>query len=268
MYRTLSWGGGTQSTAIGEMSACGDLPKLDAILFADTQFERKETIEIVEFYTRRWRKMGLHVETVSAGNIEKRGAEAHIHIPFRTASGAPLQRQCTHHFKIDPVKKRVRELLGYHASKPPHPPASAVEQWIGFSWDEFYRMSTSRVKFMVNRYPLIELKMNRWDSISYLENKGLPVPVASACVCCPFRSSSEWLEMKKNSPSDFERAIAFDDFHRSNTLAKSDSVSSAELFIYKNAIPLSGADLLADAKRERNEKQIPLMVCNDGQCWT
>lgn len=92
---TLSWGGGTQSTAVGEMSACGELPKLDAIIFSDTQFERKETYDIVDFYSRRWRKIGLHVETVSAGDITKLGAEEHIHIPFRTASGAPMQRQCT-----------------------------------------------------------------------------------------------------------------------------------------------------------------------------
>lgn len=158
------------------------------------------------------------------------------------------------------MKKRVRELLGYHASKPPHPPAKAVEQWIGFSWDEFYRMFTSRVKFIVHRYPLIELKMNRWDSISYLEEKGLPVPVASACVCCPFRNASGWLEMRDTTPTDFEKAVEFDESNRRNTLAKLESVESDELFIYKKAIPLVDADLKRDAKRERKGKQIPLMV--------
>lgn len=35
--RVLSYGGGTQSAALALMSAAGDLPKLDAVVFADTQ---------------------------------------------------------------------------------------------------------------------------------------------------------------------------------------------------------------------------------------
>ena len=41
-YRFLSIGMGTQSCALALMSAAGDLPKLDAVIFADTQGEADE----------------------------------------------------------------------------------------------------------------------------------------------------------------------------------------------------------------------------------
>lgn len=40
--RVLSYGGGTQSAALALMAAAGDLPKLDAVVFADTQGELPE----------------------------------------------------------------------------------------------------------------------------------------------------------------------------------------------------------------------------------
>lgn len=41
--RVLSYGGGTQSAALALMSAAGELPKLDAVVFADTHGELPET---------------------------------------------------------------------------------------------------------------------------------------------------------------------------------------------------------------------------------
>lgn len=41
--RILSLGGGTQSCALALMSARGDLPRLDAVVFADTQGEMPGT---------------------------------------------------------------------------------------------------------------------------------------------------------------------------------------------------------------------------------
>jgi len=242
--------------------------RLDGVIFADSGFERSATYEIVDFYSRRWSRLGANVEILKTGDIRVDGARDHIHIPFRTSSGAPLRRQCTSHFKIDPIKRRSRVLLGFDASNPPHPPAGSIESWIGFSWDEFYRLFNSRVKFIVNRFPLIEIKANRWDNIKYLEDKGLPVPPPSACICCPFRSSSGWLEMRSSSPGDFQAAVDFDEISRHNPLAKNESMEEDSLYIYKKAIPLREADLNADAEKERTVKAIPLFVCTDSQCWT
>jgi hypothetical protein len=266
MIRALSWGCGTQSTALAVMSARGQLEPLDAVITADTGWERAKTYEIREFYTNWLQDRGVRVEIVSAGNIKRDGAIEHIHIPFFTSDGGPLLRQCTRHFKIVPVKRKLRELAGYHPTKPPHPPADTIELWMGISWDEYTRMKHSRVQFIRHRWPLIELKMTRNDSVDYLDGLGLPVPIKSACIGCPYRQASEWLEMQRESPEEWVEVVAFDEQNRHNPLAERGNSTADELFVYKQAVPLKGADLEADAERERRGSQLPLMVCEDGYC--
>lgn len=265
----LSWGCGVQSTALAVMSALGDLPKLDAVIFADTGWERKATYETRDFYKTWLEDRGISVHVVSAGDVRVQGHLEHIHIPFWTETGGPLMRQCTNHFKIVPIKHEVRRLLGFDPSKPPHPKPGSVEQWQGISLDEYQRMKSSRVKYMVHRFPLVEKRITRMACIEYLEDKGLPVPVKSACVGCPYRAASEWAEMRDKTPGEFADAVEFDELHRHNPLATRGAGSTADnLYIYKNGkgIPLQMADLEADAKRERLSKQLPLILCDGGYC--
>jgi len=260
MIRILSWGCGVQSTVLGEMSAYGDLSRLDAIITADIGWERQATYDIRDWYANRWRGMGMRVEIVSGGNI-RRGAEEHIHIPFWTSGGGPLRRQCTRHFKLTPLKQRSRELAGFHATRPPHPPAGTIEQWLGISLDEHRRAVRSRIRFIVNRYPLLEMRMVRQDCIAYLEKKGLPVPPKSACICCPYRSASEWLEMRDEAPDEFAAAVAFDETNRHNPLATRGGSTEEELYLLRSLEPLGQANLEALAKKERPSSraiQIPM----------
>ena len=269
-FRVLAWGCGTPSTTLGVMSALGGLEPLDAIIHADTGFEASETIEMRDWYAEWFRGHGLRVEIVSGGDIREQGAREHIHIPFFTSDGGPLQRQCTRWFKIVPAKRRVRELLGYHATKPPHPPAGAVEQWFGFTLEEYTRLKDSRVKFIVKRFPLIEKQMTRQDCTDYLESHDLPVPPKSACLSCPYRQASEWLELKQSCPEDWEAAIEFDEANRHNPLAERGNSTADSLYVYKHGpVPLVEADLEADAERERKEQGFqPPMMCGDGPCFT
>lgn len=252
---------------MGEMSARGDLPRLDAIITSDTGWERQATYDARDFYADRWRSMGMRVEIVSAGDIKEDGAKAHIHIPFWTSTGGPMRRQCTRHFKIVPVKRKIRQIMGFHETKAPHPKPGAAELWLGISLDEWDRMKASRVKFIQHHYPLIyhAPPMARNDCIDYLESLGLPVPPKSACVGCPYRRASEWLEMP---PDEFDEAVRFDEANRHNPLAERDGSTADEIYVYKKARPLATADLEADAERERRDKQLPLMVCESGYCWT
>ena len=181
----LSWGCGVQSTVPAVMSALGDLESLDVVITADTGWERAKTYEMRNFYTDWLRERGVRVEIVSAGDIRKLGAAEHIHIPFWTSDGGPLRRQCTWHFKIRPIRQYVRELLGYHPSKPPHPPSGSAELWLGISVDEYKRMANSRVKFITHRWPLIERRMTRQDCIDYLAEHNLPVPPKSGRTTLP-----------------------------------------------------------------------------------
>jgi len=246
----LSWGVGVQSTAMAAMVALGDLPPVDIVIHIDTGWERKPTIASRDWYTAWLLDHGVNVETHKGQyDVKLDGAAAHRHIPLWT-TGGPLTRQCTREYKIRPMRRRVRELMGYHRSDPPHPPKGSVEQWIGITTDEAKRESESRVAYVVKRYPLLEKGLSRQDCVTYLEEHGLPVPVRSHCACCPLQTAREWLEVKREDPEGWEDLIAFDEYVRDNPLLGK-GVRTAELFVYVGRIPLAEADLVADAKRCR-----------------
>ena len=275
-FRFLSWGCGVQSTVLGEMAAQGILEPLDAIITADTGWERGATYKIRDWYTARWQSMGLRVEIVSAGDVRQLGATEHIHIPFWTSDGGPLQRQCTRHFKIIPIKRTMRKIAGYHPSKPPHPKPKEFEVWLGISLDEWHRAKRHPPLFAHERWPLLELTMTREDCITWLKQHDLPVPVKSACIGCPYRHASEWIAMRNDAPDEFAEAVMFDEKNRINPLAACGVSSTADfLYIYKSnksngPEPLRSADLEYDAAHERriaNAIQIPMMLCESGYCW-
>ena len=267
--KVLSWGCGVQSTTLAVMSALGNLPKLDAVINADTGWERALTYEARDFYTEWLRERGMRVEIVTGGNVRDEGAIGHLHIPFWTSGGGPLQRQCTNHFKIVPVKHCIRKMLGFDPSKSPHPKPNSVEMWIGFSLDEWTRIKESRVKFITHVWPLVEKQMTRQHCKDYLVSHGLPVPPKSACIGCPYRQASEWLVMRDTAPDEFAEAVAFDESNRHNPLAVRGDNSADELYVYKGGVALADADLETDAAREREREhfQMPLL-CESGYCWT
>jgi hypothetical protein len=269
VIKVLSWGCGVQSTTLGEMSAQGLLEPLDVIITADTGWERQATYDARDFYAERWQEMGIHVEIVDGGDIRHHGATEHVHIPFWTSDGGPLRRQCTGEFKIMPIRRTLRTLAGYHSSRNPYPPAGTFEVWLGISLDEWHRAKPSRVQYITNRWPLLERTMDRQDCIGWLEAQHLPIPPKSACVCCPYRQASAWLEMKADAPEEFADAVLFDEENRHNPLAARGNSTADELYIWQKAEPLAEADLEFWAGRERAKygTQLPMMLCESGHCW-
>ena len=270
MQRVLSWGLGLQSTTLAVMSALGDLEQLDLIITADLGWERQKTYDILHFYEAWLTERGIEVVVLKTGDIRTMGAQAHIHMPFFTETGAPLRRQCSRAFKVRPVRRYLRQWLGFPASKPPHPPPDSIEQWLGFSLDEMWRMEASDVKYIRNRFPLIERNMARWDCPSYLKERGLPVPIKSACIGCPFRSASEWLEMKNEAPEEFDQGVAFDEANRHNPLAEREGSTADRLYIWRGTMPLQDVDFEAEARKEKKKTavQLPLIPvgCGSGLC--
>jgi hypothetical protein len=269
-FRVLSWGCGLQSTTLAAMSALGEIDCLDAILTADTGWERQVTYQMRDWYIEWLRGRGMRVEVIQTGNIHIQ--IVHGHIPFWTADGGPLRRQCTRHFKIRPIRRRIRELLGYDPSKSPHPPPQSVETWLGITVDEYTRAKKSDVQYIVNRWPLLELRMHREDCANWLEDHGLPVPPKSACVCCPYRRASEWIEMRAADPEEFQAAVEFDEANRNNPLGERAGITADELYIWHTSTggpePLAEADLEFEAAKERRRYaiQLPMFACESGYC--
>lgn len=144
--RILSLGGGTQSCALALMSARGDLPRLDHVVFADTQGELPETYEYLDFL--KWElevaKIPLHI--VTAGSLYEALMQpgptsnnptppAHVLNPDGT-KGRIGQYRCSYDFKRRIISRQVKALCGGRGAWK----RSNVEQWIGFSLDETGRM--------------------------------------------------------------------------------------------------------------------------------
>lgn len=146
-----------------------------------------------------------------------------------------IRRQCTGEYKIIPIEKLQRKLVGYEPRK--RIPAGTVETWKGISTDEMQRASMSAVKWIEFYYPLIELRMSRDDCKSWFEKKGLPGPPRSSCLGCPYHSKNEWRHIKNNSPDEWEETVSFDKAIRKCGGMRGD------VFLHDSRMPLDEVDL-------------------------
>lgn len=202
--KVISLGWGTQSFTLAAMSALGELEKVDVVIHADTTHEASWTYSIAEKYTKWLEERGVKVVTVKP-STKKLGAFDQyngVFIPAYTTDGlskGQLRRQCTNDWKIAPI----RRWLQANRNK------EQVEMWLGITLDEVHRMNTSGVKYIENKYPLIDMRMTRHDCLLWLQKNGLDIPRKSACTFCPYHSKSGWREIR-NSKEDWAEAITHD----------------------------------------------------------
>jgi len=223
----ISWGAGTQSTALLVMSALGlnGVPKADVAIFADVGDEPKSVYETLRFYQEWAPRHGIPVEVVSIGRLSDHIIERHsgqrtrfAAIPaFTPRDGdykhpAMLRRQCTREYKIDPIERKVRQILGYAKGQRVKKNVRAL---IGITTDEVARMKPSRTRWVESCWPLIDADLSRDDCIDFMAARpDLRQPGRSACVFCPFRNDYGWQTMKDDDPESFEEACRLDEAFR------------------------------------------------------
>ncbi|KPC62724.1 hypothetical protein ADL29_18175 [Streptomyces chattanoogensis] len=154
------------------------------------------------------------------------------------------RRQCTGEYKIKPIKKKVRELLGY-----PYPTRIPkgifVEQWAGISTDEFHRAKDADVKYMHNRHPLIDMDWSRSDCIRYLTSLGLADTPKSSCLGCPYHGNAQWRRIRDTSPEEWADVVEFDAAIRKGN-ARANATGNTllgEAFLHRSRVPLSDAPI-------------------------
>lgn len=239
--RVLSLGAGVQSTTLALMAAAGEMPMPDCAIFADTQWE---PAAVYEHLAKLEAALPFPVYKVTAGSLRdatmagiNSGGRRFAAIPWFTLSprGKPGmgRRQCTKEYKLRPIQRKVVELLGGRR------PAGGCEMLIGISTDEASRARTSRVRYVVNRYPLLDASMSRRQCEAKLKSFGWHAP-RSACVACPFHSDEEWSAL---TAIEFEDAIATDLAIRHQPRFRS------EQFVHRARVPLSEVDFRTDEER-------------------
>lgn len=275
-FRYMSLGGGVQSGTMAEMIAEGDLERPDVVIFADTGDEPQYVYDYVTYLTGRLGAVGVPLVVVSAGSLidnltsaTKRFAAIPAYSLLTTGKKSMLRRQCTYDFKIAPIEKELRRRLlaaGWaKLSKNGRVYVNRrckVEAWLGISTDEVARMKPNRTKFITNAYPLIQKRMSRQDCVSYLSDKGLPVPHKSACRICPFHDNSYWRSM---GAEDFQHAVEIDEFLRSSD-GRFAATAKGELFLHSSCIPLAEA-VTRDAGQGDNQFETEDDLCDSGYCF-
>lgn len=264
MIRVLSLGAGVQSTTVLLMSLYGELPPLDYAIFADTGWEPAAVYDHLARVEETAASVGLPVHRVRAGNIREdhiaptadhlfiRNPVKYPHykgkqrtfIPFyiigEDGKAGITRRTCTKTYKIEPVEKELRRLLGLKPRQP-WPLEPAVAQVFGISFDEVGRMRDSDRAAIVNEYPLVDRRMTRDDCHRWMADHGWTAP-RSACIGCPYHRNDEWRNLRDNFPEEFAEAVAFDHAFRARQEAGLLPMEGTP-YLHDQRVPLDRADL-------------------------
>lgn len=267
--RILSLGAGVQSTTVLLMALHDEFPhRPDCAIFADTGWEPQAVYDHLAWLETTAEAGGLPVYRVTAGNLKqdvldsvarrrKRVANPPFFVRNRDEAGeyptpdrgGMLWRNCTKEYKIDPIRRKLRTLAEGRVGSS-RLPAGCIEQWFGISYDEWRRMRTSDVAYIVNHYPLVERRLTRRDCIQWLTRHGYRVPPKSACLGCPYHSTETWRRMKENQPAEWTETVAFD-----RAIRRGLPGVKGEAFVHRSLIPLDLVDLRAPS--ERGQQSLP-----------
>lgn len=279
--RVLSLGAGVQSTALALMSIDGVLPRIDCAIFADTGWEPAVVYRHLERLTAELERHGVPVHIVGNGNIradalsDGRFASMPLHLRGEKGDGIG-RRQCTQEYKLVPIKRKVRELLGAKPTLTPsgkptvgrvggRPGARHVEMWVGISTDEIERQKPADVSYVRRVDPLLDVvPMSRADCLAYLVQRWPWPVVRSACIGCPFHDNAEWRRMRDETPVEFADAVAFDKALRSDSLR----TFKSEAFLHPDRVPLDEANLDRETRAEwkRRQGQLEFGGCSPWGC--
>lgn len=227
----LSFGGGQDSTAIlyrllldedfRRRYAPGDL----VAVMSDTGDEHPATYEHLRFCQQLAAGRGVTLYFLDAGGEYHSDAWPGLREFYRRkkacgSKGYP--KSCTDQLKIRPIYRwlqkyvadryKVRSWGRAKAKQSLYDFAEAngkIDMLIGIAAGEEKRMAGDKgipvwmQKTIRRVYPLVDEGMDRAACQAYCHEAGLPVPLPSNCMLCPYMSEIELLWLEMNYPKDF-----------------------------------------------------------------
>ena len=153
--KIISLGMGVQSTALYLMSSLGYIERADYAIYADLKSEKPTTEDLIK-YLLEWKKLNNGIEILieeadiyqDVINGVNSYGKSFVTIPAFSESGGMVQRQCTGEYKINTVKKRIRDLHGLKYKQRMKP----TELWLGISTDEIERAKVSQTYNVEYKY--------------------------------------------------------------------------------------------------------------------
>ena len=244
--RVLSLGAGVQSSCLALLAERGEygLTKPDFAIFADTGWEPPAVYEHLDWLESQ---LSFEVVRVNSGNIRDnllRGrmpdGSRFLGIPAflanRDGTNGILRRQCTTHYKTNPIHEYLRNRLGIQPKRRA-PINVQVEMWLGISTDEAIRQKPDREEWVTKSYPLVKLGFTRAQLINWFKknypDRELP---SSSCIGCPYHTDGVWKEMKQNAPKSFQDAVFIDQALRNVPATK--RAVKGEAYLHRSRTPL------------------------------
>lgn len=239
-----SFGGGTQSVAIGVLVHQGRLPMPERIVMADTGREATETWEYLERVVRPW--LGLNVEIASHDlatvDLYARGGKTLL--PMYTRPEGRFPAYCSNEWK----KRVIRRWMGARGYGPNKP----VRLWLGISVDEIHRAKPSGSDWIENHWPLLaDVPLRRDECRALVHEAGLPDPPRSSCWMCPHRGNAQWKRLRDEFPGDWGAALKLEREIRQR---------DPNTFLHHQRVPLDRAEL-----GDEQEELFP--DCDGGYCF-
>ena len=269
--RILSLGAGVQSSTLALMIEKGEVPMVDAAIFADVKGEPKAVYDWLKYlktkitkfpiYTVTWRNLKQDILDASKGDYKAFTA------PFftknlETGKKGMLRRQCTSDYKIKPVTQKIRELLGL-AKGEKRKAGTEVELLMGISTDEVQRMKTNQIKYFNNVYPLIDMGWNREKCISWFQENYNKTPPRSACTFCPFHSNEEWKRVKSNK-EEWDKVVALEkSFIENRELITKVTGMKDTMYLNRKCVPIDEIDF--DENKNKDQLDMFNNEC-EGMC--
>jgi hypothetical protein len=250
--QAFSSGGGTQSSCIAAMICLGDLPKPDYAAIVDTHYEADSTWRYMdEFVYPALKSVGVELvrvpskEYATVGLYGGKNKDTLLIPAWTTESGevGKLPTLCSNEWKVRVFQRWLRENG-----------VKGADIWIGYSIDEKKRIRAQQGPWQ-HRWPLIEKRLRRQDSINYVERMGWPTPPRSACWMCPNMNDLERKEQKENEPEDFKKAVLFE-----KAIQKEDDC----VWLTQRAIPLDEIDY----NEESDQTDLFESHCPNTGCFT
>lgn len=228
MARVFSFGGGLQSFTVAALQHMGKIKPFDAYLYADMGDAEPDTIAYIDEHVS---KLNIPFVKVSVPSLIDKllSDRTSIPIPVYFQGGGIGRRNCTYNHKVVPIDRWIRD----------HWRNQEVEVGLGFSLDEETRCKpyayepVSKIGSRalgyqrIEVYPLIhEYPLSREECFSIIEQVGLPPVPKSACFFCPFKSRTYWVQLRKERPELYEKAVHIEDVLNEKRLrANKDTVS-------------------------------------------
>jgi len=160
----------------------------DEIIFADTLDELPETYAYLDYFEK---KSGLKITKVTS----KHGSLYDYFFKGKSQS-SKYHHWCSDKFKIQPIRKYLREKYGKKET---------FEMNIFIDYSEFHRMRESDRKYIKNKYPLVEQKLNRDQLKEIIKSKGYLLPEKSGCYHCCFTTKKGWIKLRNKEPELWQK---------------------------------------------------------------